>query len=318
MIASLSNDERQRNEEAFSLESSKGNDTVQSQLDIQNDAPELQLRPLHWKSRFAPKPTLLTLSKFNSRGSIGQADSPSLSTNFTYTDSLERTSPREYYGIDDEPESALHKCKTKSYPTSNTEAKDIRVHETSTDSEQKTFNDELYLRAESFLDSENLRIVIPGDEHKQKKFVRVLTKTNSLNGPPQSEFYSSSPLLSEVATSSLLARRQNSPLLKMGDQGSPLKLAPQKSFSLPLNPSRFSLIKACNEEEPDTPALAKEEEKQGEIVTESILAEGKAMLQIQKPSRPTNIQTKLGKLNIFASGKITEENSPFTPYTRKP
>lgn len=100
---------------------------------------------------------------------------------------------------------------------------------------ESSFNsdDEVYNRAEAFLDSHNIDIVIPGEVSRPKKFIPVVSKHLSIEGnQPMSD---KSPLLSTVNASSLLLRRHNSPELKSKPSCSKFELNLHKTISLPLN-----------------------------------------------------------------------------------
>ena len=93
-----------------------------------------------------------------------------------------------------------------------------------------------YARAEEYLEALDLRICNPKDDTRTKNYLNVLNRNLSLNPEEASSpVYCGSPLLTKVAASSIIARRQNSPLLK----GKGPNLSLQKYVSTPLKSSKF-------------------------------------------------------------------------------
>lgn len=120
-----------------------------------------------------------------------------------------------------------------------------------------SFYDSCYERAEKFLDLHAFTMVLPAEEQRPRKFVRVLTKHASLEGDQLDIGIGTSPVLSEVKTSSLLLRRVT---LSEGKakKRPPLLTGLPKSTSLPEDSSVFKAfdsnrgkIKEVNEEEED-------------------------------------------------------------------
>lgn len=97
-------------------------------------------------------------------------------------------------------------------------------------------DDTVYERAEKFLDSTGLfAYVIPCEEHRPKKFVKVLSKQTSLEGNLLD--MNTSPVLGTVQTSSLLIRRENSPEFKEKSSRFQFSISLRKSTSLLLDHS---------------------------------------------------------------------------------
>lgn len=170
--------------------------------------------------------------------------------------------------------------------------------------------DEYYERADSFLDFQNLLIVIPGEEHRPKKFVKVLSKHHSLEGAQLD--YTTSPTLSKVCSSSLLIRRQNSPMLKPMDSPPSFMLNLQKSASLPLTPSRFEDL--FKEKTPKTleKEMMEEENKYTNDNSQTESIEPRKTIKVSTGFKNPLLKLHTNKLNAVI-GKIIEENSPASP-----
>lgn len=116
----------------------------------------------------------------------------------------------------------------------NTLQNELEKTALTTDFTNMVMDDSVYERAEKFLDSTHkFGFVIPSEEHRPRKFVKVLTKHPSLKGDLLDSF--ASPLLSKVNTSSLLLRRENSPEFSAKSNRFQLTLSMQKCVSQTLD-----------------------------------------------------------------------------------
>ena len=107
----------------------------------------------------------------------------------------------------------------------------LSMYQTPTKPQYGTHYDQNYEQADIFLDAQGHRFIMPADETKQRKSVRM-----SENAKIDISY--TSPTLSKVCSSSLLARRQNSPQLGSSPMVSRFG-ALQKSQSLPMKASSF-------------------------------------------------------------------------------
>lgn len=187
-----------------------------------------------------------------------------------------------------------------------------------TSAEELGFSERLYERADRFLDSHNVIQIMPNEETRQKNFLKVVSKHSSLEPDAvSSPLYVGSPTLSKIGHSSLIARRTNSPQLgstPLDLNSSPLNL--NKCLSVPLKASRFGPDCRRGSEDLEN----KEDDKLQIHLFKLKNDEPQTAALSRKEGRNLEIRNSLQMLRIYAKkpssspdGKITEENSPFTP-----